>query len=56
MPDLSGLMGALGGGQMPDLGAMMQNPMMQNAMKSMMENPEMMKNMMSAVGGMMVRI
>lgn len=58
MPDLSGLLGAMGGGAggaggMPDLGAMMNNPMMQNMMQSMMSNPEMMQNMMSSVGKMM---
>ena len=59
MPDLSGLLGAMGGGGggggggMPDLGAMMNNPMMQNMMQNMMSNPEMMQNMMSSVGKMM---
>jgi len=50
MPDLASMMG---GGGMPDLSGMMQNPMVQNMMNSMMQNPEMMKNMMSSVGSMM---
>eukprot|EP00591_Stephanopyxis_turris_P003260 CAMPEP_0195511908 /NCGR_PEP_ID=MMETSP0794_2-20130614/4063_1 /TAXON_ID=515487 /ORGANISM="Stephanopyxis turris, Strain CCMP 815" /LENGTH=390 /DNA_ID=CAMNT_0040639593 /DNA_START=67 /DNA_END=1239 /DNA_ORIENTATION=- len=50
LPDLASMMG---GGGMPDLSGMMQNPMVQNMMNSMMQNPEMMKNMMSSVGSMM---
>lgn len=52
MPDLSSLAGMLGGmggggGGMPDLGSIMQNPMMRQMAQSMMSNPDMMNNLMS---------
>jgi small glutamine-rich tetratricopeptide repeat-containing protein alpha len=52
MPDLSGLASMLGGGGgggggMPDLSAMMQNPMIRNMAQSVMQNPDMLRNMMS---------
>jgi small glutamine-rich tetratricopeptide repeat-containing protein alpha len=36
---------------MPDLGALMQNPMMRQMASQMMSNPEMMNNLMSRFGG-----
>jgi small glutamine-rich tetratricopeptide repeat-containing protein alpha len=55
MPDLSSLMGMLGGGGgpgggaggMPDLGSLMSNPMFANMAQSLMSNPEMMGNLMN---------
>lgn len=50
MPDLSGLasmLGGGGGGGMPDLGAMMQNPMIRQMAQNVMQNPDMLRNMMS---------
>lgn len=54
MPDLSGLASMLGGGGgggggggMPDISAMMQNPMIRNMAQSVMQNPDMLRNMMS---------
>lgn len=56
MPDLSSLAGMLGGGGggaggMPDIGALMQNPMMRQMASQMMSNPDMMNNLMSRFGG-----
>jgi small glutamine-rich tetratricopeptide repeat-containing protein alpha len=36
---------------MPDLGALMQNPMMRQMASQMMSNPDMMNNLMSRFGG-----
>ncbi|KAI9722790.1 MAG: hypothetical protein M1828_004486 [Chrysothrix sp. TS-e1954] len=52
MPDLSSLAGMFGGGGgggggMPDLGAMMQNPMMRQMAQNLMQNPETMSNLMN---------
>ncbi|KAK1067408.1 Small glutamine-rich tetratricopeptide repeat-containing protein 2 [Friedmanniomyces endolithicus] len=53
MPDLGGLAamlggaGGAGGGGMPDLGSIMQNPMMRQMAQNMMSNPEMMSNIMN---------
>jgi len=52
MPDLSSLAsmfggGGAGGGGMPDIGAMMQNPMMRQMAQNMMSNPNMMSNLMN---------
>jgi small glutamine-rich tetratricopeptide repeat-containing protein alpha len=54
MPDLSGLASMLGGGGgggggggMPDFGAMMQNPMIRQMAQNVMQNPDMLRNMMS---------
>jgi len=49
MPDLSSLAGMFGGGGggMPDLGALMQNPMMRQMAQNLMSNPDMMNNIMS---------
>ncbi|KAK5693949.1 Small glutamine-rich tetratricopeptide repeat-containing protein 2 [Elasticomyces elasticus] len=52
MPDLSALAGMMGGGRgggggMPDLGALMQNPMMRQMAQGLMSNPEMMGNLMN---------
>lgn len=51
MPDLSSLAGMLGGGGggggMPDLGSIMQNPMMRQMAQNLMSNPDMMSNLMS---------
>jgi hypothetical protein len=52
MPDLSSLLGGAGGG-MPDIGAMMSNPMVQGMVNNMMSNPAMMQNMMASMGKMM---
>ena len=66
MPDLSALAGMMGGGGgaggaggMPDIGALMQNPMVQQMMQnpqmrqmasSMMSNPAMLQNLMGGAG------
>ena len=54
MPDLAGLASMFGGGGagaggggMPDLGSLMNNPMMRQMASSMMQNPEMLNNLMS---------
>jgi small glutamine-rich tetratricopeptide repeat-containing protein alpha len=53
MPDLSALAGmfggggAGGGGGMPDIGALMQNPMMRQMASSLMSNPDMMSGLMN---------
>ncbi|KAK5739780.1 Small glutamine-rich tetratricopeptide repeat-containing protein 2 [Elasticomyces elasticus] len=49
MPDLSALAGMMGGGGrgMPDLGALMQNPMMRQMAQGLMSNPEMMSGLMN---------
>lgn len=52
MPDLSALAGMLGGGGaggggMPDLGSLMQNPMMRQMAQNLMSNPDMMNNLMN---------
>lgn len=51
MPDLSSLAGMLGGGGggggMPDLGALMQNPMMRQMAQNLMSDPNMMNNLMN---------
>lgn len=54
MPDLSSLAGMFGGGGagggaggMPDIGAMMQNPMMRQMAQNLMSNPEAMQNLLS---------
>ncbi|KAF2088938.1 TPR-like protein, partial [Saccharata proteae CBS 121410] len=53
MPDLSSLASMLGGGGqggqggMPDLGALMQNPMMRQMAQNLMSNPDMMSNIMN---------
>lgn len=53
MPDLSALAGMLGGGGggggggMPDIGSLMQNPMMRQMAQNMMSNPDMMSNLMN---------
>lgn len=50
MPDLSSLAGMLGGGGgggMPDLGSLMQNPMMRQMAQNLMSNPETMSNLMN---------
>jgi small glutamine-rich tetratricopeptide repeat-containing protein alpha len=58
MPDLSslaGMFGGGGGGGMPDLGSMMQNPMMRQMAQSLMSNPESMSALLNnpALRGMM---
>ncbi|EME49482.1 hypothetical protein DOTSEDRAFT_143511 [Dothistroma septosporum NZE10] len=56
MPDLGGLGGLAsmlggggggGGGGMPDLGSLMQNPMMRQMAQNLMSNPDMMNNLMN---------
>ncbi|TKA71169.1 hypothetical protein B0A55_08652 [Friedmanniomyces simplex] len=53
MPDLGGLAamlgggGGAGGGGMPDLGSIMQNPMMRQMAQNLMSNPDMMNNIMN---------
>lgn len=51
MPDLSSLAGMFGGGGggggMPDIGALLQNPMMRQMAQNMMSNPDMMNNLMN---------
>jgi len=52
MPDLAGLASMLGGGGgggggMPDLASMMNNPMLRNMAQSVMQNPDMMRNIMN---------
>lgn len=52
MPDLASLAGMFGGGGggaggMPDLGSLMQNPMMRSMAQNMMSNPDMMSNLMN---------
>ncbi|KAF2003318.1 hypothetical protein P154DRAFT_520268, partial [Amniculicola lignicola CBS 123094] len=53
MPDLSALAGMLGGGGggggggMPDLGSLMNNPMMRQMAQNVMQNPDMLNNIMS---------
>lgn len=49
MPDLSSLAGMFGGGGggMPDIGAMMQNPMMRQMAQNLMSNPEMMSGLLN---------
>lgn len=52
MPDLSSLASMLGGGGgggggMPDLGSLMQNPMMRQMAQNLMSNPDMMNNIMN---------
>ncbi|KAJ4296392.1 Small glutamine-rich tetratricopeptide repeat-containing protein 2 [Kalmusia sp. IMI 367209] len=61
MPDLSSLASMLGGGGggggaggqggMPDLGGLMNNPMIQQAMQQMMQDPNAMRNIMDRFGG-----
>ncbi|OQN98856.1 hypothetical protein B0A48_15202 [Cryoendolithus antarcticus] len=56
MPDLSALAGMMGGGGaggggMPDIGAMMQNPMMRQMAQQVMQNPEMLSGLMNRFGG-----
>lgn len=52
-PDLGGLgglasmLGGAGGGGMPDLGSLMQNPMMRQMAQNLMSNPDMMNNIMN---------
>eukprot|EP00658_Telonema_sp_P-2_P077775 TRINITY_DN711_c0_g1_i5.p1 TRINITY_DN711_c0_g1~~TRINITY_DN711_c0_g1_i5.p1 ORF type:complete len:309 (-),score=108.29 TRINITY_DN711_c0_g1_i5:451-1377(-) len=48
---MGGMMGGGEGGQ-PDLGALLNNPMMQNMAQQMMQDPAMMQNMMGMMGGM----
>jgi small glutamine-rich tetratricopeptide repeat-containing protein alpha len=49
MPDLGGLASMLGGGGggMPDLAGLMQNPMMRQMAQNLMSNPDMLNNIMS---------
>lgn len=52
MPDLSSLAGMFGGGGgggggLPDIGALMQNPMMRQMAQNLMSNPDMMSNLMN---------
>jgi len=49
LPDLSALAGMFGGGdgEMPDLGAIMSNPMFANMAQKFMSDPSMMENLMS---------
>lgn len=52
MPDLGGLASMLGGGGgggggMPDLGSIMQNPMMRQMAQNLMSNPDMMNNLIN---------
>jgi len=52
--NMMGGMGGTGGadGQgVPDMSALMNNPMMANMAQNMMQNPEMMQNMMNMMGG-----
>ena len=55
MPDLSALLGGMGGGPggggMPDLNSLMNNPAMMNMAQQMMQDPNMMSNMMNMLGG-----
>lgn len=52
--NIQNLLGGMGGqgGQGPDLGALLNNPMMQQMAQNMMQDPNMMQNMMNMMGGM----
>jgi small glutamine-rich tetratricopeptide repeat-containing protein alpha len=53
MPDLSSLAGMFGGGKGPggfDLGAMMNNPMVQQMASKLMSNPSAMENIQNLMG------
>lgn len=53
MANLQNMMGGMGGqGGAPDIGALLNNPMLANMAQNMMQNPEMMQNMMGMMGGM----
>lgn len=47
MPDLASMFGGGGAGGMPDLGSLMQNPMMRQMAQNLMSNPDMMNNIMN---------
>ncbi len=54
MANLQNMMGGQGGAGGPDLGALLNNPMMQNMAQSMMQDPAMMQVRGLWAGGLIV--